>query len=87
MTAAEEQIRDEQALNRQKARLEAYKRLFATDDGKIVLADLVAMYDTEPPLVIGDPHGTHYAVGQQAVVKGILKKLNTTVDQTKERTT
>lgn len=71
------------AKREQLARIDAYKRLFETEDGKIVLADLVRLYDTNPPLVEGDPYATHYAVGQQAVVKGIFVKLkmDTNVDK------
>jgi len=75
-----EQDRQREELQKQNARILAYKRLFETEDGKIVLNDLIRMYDTEPPLVIGDPHGTHYAVGQQSVVKSIFKKLKMDIE-------
>lgn len=65
----------EQVVTRRQRRLmalrDAYQRLFASPDGQLVMADLVRHAATEPVMVPGDSHATHFRLGQFDVVQHI----------------
>lgn len=64
-----------QVVTRRQRRLmalrDAYQRLFATEDGKTVLADLVKHAAEEPVMIPGDSHFTHFRLGQFDVIQHI----------------
>ena len=46
----------------------AYKTLFATDDGDVVLRDLEARFHIDTPVFSNDPYETAFRDGQRSVV-------------------
>lgn len=52
----------------------AYKRLFSTDDGRLVLQDLVLKYILKSPLDPESETNTHINLGMQKIVLEMLKK-------------
>lgn len=53
----------------------AYKRLFATEDGKKVLADILARANYRKSLVSGDIHRTYAAAAKQELALEILAQI------------
>ncbi len=51
-------------------KVNVYKRLFTSPDGKVVLNDLIEAFDQELN-VPGDSHGTHVRVGNYEVIQYI----------------
>lgn len=49
----------------------SYKRVFASDDGQAIMADLVKQCGTGDCVVPGDPHLTHYNLGAYRVLRHI----------------
>jgi len=65
---------------REKERKALYERVFETEDGKEVLADLcVRNFIFSPCMVPGDPYHTHFNDGRRAVVADLLSYLNVSV--------
>lgn len=60
-----------------KRTIKAYQRLFATDDGKIVLQDLMQSCHMLSQNFGSDPNEAMYSEGERAVVLRILRTLNT----------
>ncbi len=82
LTDEQQKERNEQEFAKYRAKVEAYKRLFATDDGKVVLADLKYMYHMNGTTITpGDAYGTHYHEGQRTVVLGIQNKIDMVFNQ------
>lgn len=54
----------------------AYKRLFSTEDGKIVLADILARANYGKTLVSADPTKTYAAAAKQELALEILAQIN-----------
>ncbi len=62
--------------------LQAYRRVFATDDGRRVLADLVKASGLMTGAhVEGDSHATHVNIGKQWMVQRVLGFLKMTPDE------
>jgi hypothetical protein len=77
LTPEQEQERNDQEFAKYRAKVDAYKRLFSTEDGKVVLADLKQTYHMNgTTLTPGDSYGTHYHEGQRTVVLGIQNKID-----------
>lgn len=61
-----------------KTRRQAYKKIFESEEGRVVLADLYKFCGVENPTYVeGDSHGTAYREGMRRValrIKGILKQ-------------
>lgn len=55
--------------------IKAYKRLFTTEDGKLILADLKDSLNDGTSFVPGEPHGTSFNEGARSVYLGILDML------------
>jgi hypothetical protein len=65
---------NEKILQRRKDTAAAYRRLFETEDGKIVLRDLVRKgFLARTIHVVGDPVTSAWNEGQRTAVLGILK--------------
>lgn len=63
--------------NKQKDLIIAYKELFDTPQGKVVLKDLLGIGRiNQPSYVMQDPHATAFNEGSRRVVLYILEKLN-----------
>ncbi len=56
---------------RQMALRDAYRRVFDSEDGRMILADLVRLTGTGDCLVAGDPYTTHYNLGAYRVLRHI----------------
>lgn len=54
--------------------LQAYKDVFDTPSGKVVLLDLVKKYVMADPIVVGDSNATHVNLGMQRLTQTILRK-------------
>ena len=54
----------------------AYKTLFATDDGDVVLRDLEARFHISSPVFSNDPYETAFRDGQRSVVLLIQSMLS-----------
>ena len=58
------------------ATLLAYRRLFSTEDGQIVLKDLMNSCFFNRSTIGGDPHETYYNEGVRSVVLRIFETAN-----------
>lgn len=72
------------------ARLQAeliqdYQRTFDSEPGKRVLQDLFKRFGYEVTPAQADPYSTYFALGQQAVVLWIIKRLKMNSNQLLER--
>jgi hypothetical protein len=70
--------------NRQKKKnvtIYAYQRLFASEDGKIVLKDLSRACHLDVPTMSSDPYETAYREGERSVLLRILKTINADPEQ------
>jgi hypothetical protein len=56
--------------------VESYQQVFASEAGKVVLADLIERYYTLHGQSIEQPHAYAYHAGQQSVVSFILATLD-----------
>ena len=54
----------------------AYRRLFATEDGKVVLADLMRSCNFMDTTFGADSHDTYYNEGKRSVLLAIMKTAN-----------
>lgn len=56
----------------------AYQRLFDSEDGAKVLADIARMgWVDRPTFAAGDPHETSFREGQRYLALSIIQKINT----------
>lgn len=67
-----------------KATIQAYKRVFDSEDGKIILADLMKSCHYLNSTFDKDPYETHFNEGARSVVVRILKTTNTSMDKLNE---
>lgn len=65
-------------------RLQAYRRLFSTDDGKLVLEDLMKSCYVKGSVVGKDPYETYYNEGARSVVLRIMQTVGITEAQIKQ---
>ena len=66
-----------QAMTLQRRTRNAYKRLFATDDGQVVLRDLAKFCGVDrPSSVPGDPFATHVNDGMRRVALRVFNFIN-----------
>ena len=64
----------------EKERKALYERVFDTEDGKSVLADLCSRnFIFSPCMVAGDPYHTHFNDGRRSVVADLLSYLNISI--------
>lgn len=64
-----------------KETIRAYKRVFDSKDGKLVLNDLMKSCHMMTTTFDKDPYETHYNEGARGVVIRILKTTNTNMEQ------
>lgn len=84
MAKTDEEIQKEQE-EKLKAVKMAYSRLFSTDDGKMVLKDMMEVcFMLSTPFVSGDSHATSFNVGGQAFVQRIFSMMNLDFEKIKE---
>jgi len=67
-----------------KATIRAYKEVFDTESGKLVLKDLMKSCHMMQSTFDKDPYETHFNEGARSVVLRILKTQNTSMDQVNE---
>lgn len=64
-----------------KATILAYKRFFDTQDGKLILKDLMKSCHVITSVMDKDPYETAFNEGARSVVLRILKTTNTSIEQ------
>lgn len=67
-----------------KATILAYKRFFDSEDGKLILKDLMRACHMMTSTMDKDPHETAFNEGARSVVLRILKTNNTSIEQLNE---
>lgn len=60
------------------SRLNAYRRLFSTEDGQLVLKDLMSSCGVLTPVIGKDTHDTYFNEGARSVILRILNTINMT---------
>lgn len=74
-------MNDEEALKRTEATYRAYQRLFDSEDGKVVLNDLMRSCYFYRTTAEASPHETYFNEGQRAVVLRILETLKVNITE------
>ena len=67
-----------------KATIQAYKRVFDSEDGKLILNDLMKSCHFMQSTYDKDPYETHFNEGARSVIVRILKTQNTSMDKVNE---
>ena len=67
-----------------KATILAYQRVFDSEDGKLVLKDLMKSCNMMQSTYDKDPYETHFNEGARSVVVRILKTTNTSIEKLNE---
>lgn len=81
----EEQTKQRKRASKAAATISAYRRLFSTDDGKIVLADMMKSCHVSRSVVGPTPYDTYFNEGQRSVVLSLMGTAGMTEVELKSR--
>jgi hypothetical protein len=78
---SEEQTKSKRRGVRAANAINAYRRLFSTEDGKTVLADMAKSCFLSRSVISTTPHESYFNEGRRSVILGLLGTINMTEQQ------